>query len=236
MLDIHDHTAKIKFISKINIKDPNFGDFKLQVLPFTHDGNAKITLPESFSMWNENVREMMSTVPVQKNATKFYITIDTKYFSADGFLRREGVHMDGNFCADPSFSPKCGWAGMKAISEIEKPDNSHISIPWIIPYNIVVPIGKYVSGSLGGTMVSSSFEGCNAYPGRYYGEVESGGCFRNMNDQINKELVIEKNKIYFMSSNCPHETLKIPRGNRRTFIRITFPHNYYNRCLLEGVA
>lgn len=36
--------------------------------------------------------------------TNHYVTIDSKYFTEDEFQRREGVHVDGNFCADAYFS------------------------------------------------------------------------------------------------------------------------------------
>ena len=76
--------------------------------------------------------------------------------------------------------------------------------------------------------MASSYEGCQAWPGIYEGEVGPGGDWSRMEDQLGEATAISANRLWFMSSNCPHETLPIPQGARRTFIRITFPHNYDN--------
>jgi hypothetical protein len=152
--------------------------------------------------------------------------------------------MDGNFCADPYFGnpePQETWggqptwggsvSGLRAVGTVEKPDNSHVEIGFSLPYDIVVPIGTYVSGHLGGTLVASSYEGCQAWPGTYKGNVGAGGDWSDMLDQLGAAVPITANRLWFMSSNCPHETMPIPAGARRTFIRVTLPHNYDNTVL-----
>jgi hypothetical protein len=54
-----------------------------------------------------------------------------------------------------------------------------------------------------------------------------------MEDQLtdDKKVIFEKNQLYFMSSNTPHETLLISKGKRRTFLRITLNHNYQNEAI-----
>jgi len=113
------------------------------------------------------------------------------------------------------------------------PDNSHVRVGFQIPYDIVIPVGKYVSGTLGGTIVASSQVGCQAWSGTFIGRVEEGGSWENMLDQLGEPVVIEANRLYFMTSNCPHETLKLSAGTRRTFVRVTLAHNYDNTCLRQ---
>lgn len=262
------HNCRINDLGPLLVPDPEFGDLRLAVFPFSHDGQTPIRLPEGFGCWEETLREIMNRVPVQAGAVQFFVTIDTKFFTTPGYLRREGVHMDGNFCADPTFRyvswgggnpppketwhgdrqngppPKETWfgketwgaangrpQGLLAVGTEEKPDNSHVRMGFTLPYDLIIPLGKYVSGSLGGTLVASSYEGCQAWPGTYYGEVGAGGDWSAMLDQLGGAVPITANRLWFMSSNCPHETLPIPEGVRRTFIRVTFPHNYDNRAI-----
>ena len=266
--DVTHHLCRIQDLGALAVPDPEFGDLRLAVFPFEHDG-TEIKLPAGFGLWEDTIREIMAKVPVQDGATQFFVTIDTKFFSTPGYLRREGVHMDGNFCADPNFrslgEPKATWggesprpketwagggedperkappketwagggnvSGLLAVGTVEKPDNSHVRIGFALPYDIVVPLGTYVSGSRGGTLVASSYKGCQAWPGAYYGEVGAGGDWSEMTDQLGAPVEIDENRLWFMSSNCPHETMPIPKGARRTFVRITFPHNYDNRVM-----
>jgi hypothetical protein len=62
----------------------------------------------------------------------------------------------------------------------------------------------------------------------------SEGSFENMTDQLSddRKIIFEKNQLYFMSSNTPHETLLISKGKRRTFLRITLNHDYQNESIL----
>lgn len=250
-LDHTEHHARISQLAQLQVPDPEFGDVKLNVFPFQHDGVTPIQLPEGFRKWEQTVRDMMAHVPVQHDATQCFVTIDSKFFTQDDYLRREGIHMDGNFCGDLEFSwglvgvprniedspePLATWgggcrawaSGIVALSDTVKPDNSHVHMGFQMPYDIVVPLGKYVSGSLGGTIVASSSTGCLAYPGSYQGRVGSGGDWSDMLDQVGDPQIIHSHVAWFMSSNCPHETTIVRAGTRRTFVRITLPWNYRN--------
>jgi hypothetical protein len=117
----------------------------------------------------------------------------------------------------------------------EQPDNSHVKMDWVLPYNIVIPISEYVSSSKGGILTVSTEVGCQAWSGDFHGEVMSEGSFEKMEDQLtdDRKIIFEKNQLYFMSSNTPHETLLINKGKRRTFLRITLNHNYQNESIME---
>ena len=72
--------------------------------------------------------------------------------------------------------------------------------------------------------------GCQAWNGVFEGEILGEGSFELMKDQLtdDKKVIFEKNALYFMSSNTPHETLLIDKGKRRTFLRVTLNHEYLN--------
>lgn len=232
------HICELRDLGALHVPDPEFGDLKLNVFPIVHDGTP-VVLPRGFERWEPTVNRMLSHVPCQ-SARHFYVTIDSRFFPQDEALRREGVHCDGNFCADPSFTPrstwgpsKPGWHGMVCISPVAKPDNSHVRMGWKLPYTLIIPVGKYVSNTRGGILTASSLAGCDAWPGIYSGEVESGGDFRNMIDQLGKPEALQAHRLYFMTSNTPHASLVTPAGSRRTLIRITFDCNYDNTVMAE---
>jgi hypothetical protein len=300
--NVNYHKTSIKNLGEVKIPDPGVGDFKLSVMPFENNGEW-VSLPDGFKIWEESFNEILKYIPLQEGSNTHYVTIDTKFFTTDEFLRREGVHIDGNFCVDPYFrsmneemaswggasyqdspksswggasyqdSPKSSWGGAKfsntiksswggskswggasyeskgvfpkfkleeginGISKVirdqtfdEKSDNSHVRMDWALPYDIVIPISEYVSSNKGGILTVSTEIGCQAWSGEFYGEVGSEGSFENMKNQLSddRKVIFEKDQLYFMSSNTPHETMLISKGKRRTFLRITLNHNYDN--------
>jgi hypothetical protein len=311
--NVNYHRTSVKNLGEVILPDPNTGDFKLSVMPFENNGSW-VSLPEGFKQWEESFNEVLKYIPLQEGANTHYITIDTKFFTTDEFLRREGVHMDGNFCVDPYFTsslneemsswggasydgnsswggasyqePKSSWGGAEpdiksswggaepdvksswggaepmpswggarsntttpqyrivrgedGVARIvreskfeEMSDNSHVKMDWVLPYDITIPISEYVSSSKGGILTVSTEVGCQAWSGDFYGEVMSEGSFEKMEDQLtdDRKVIFEKNQLYFMSSNTPHETLLISKGKRRTFLRITLNHNYNNSLI-----
>lgn len=301
--DVNYHKTHVKKIGEVVLPDPEHGDLKLSVFPFENTGEW-VTLPEGFKRWEEAFNDVLKYIPLQEGANTHYITIDSKFFTTDDFLRREGVHMDGNFCVDPYFSgisekkewggaswggashndvEKSSWGGAShngeksswggaSYKEVEeeteeekiqknrekklkdllkkkkgrvderqyhlfetKSDNSHVKMDWVLPYNIIIPIAQYVSEKKGGILTVSTEVGCQAWSGEFYGEVLSEGAFTNMEDQLtdDKKVLFEKNELYFMSSNTPHETLVTNKGKRRTFLRVTLNHNYNNETILN---
>lgn len=315
--NVNFHRTSVKNLGEVILPDPNTGDFKLSVMPFENNGSW-VSLPEGFKQWEESFNEVLKHIPLQEGANTHYVTIDTKFFTTDEFLRREGVHIDGNFCVDPYFSssivekaswggasyggsswggasyqapvvaksswggagPRPSWGGAKYQEPVRsswggatprsswggasyesvsypkyslvkgennihtlvresqfeaQPDNSHVKMDWVLPYDVVIPISEYVSSSKGGILTVSTEVGCQAWTGDFHGEVMSEGSFEKMEDQLtdDRKIVFEKNQLYFMSSNTPHETLLISKGKRRTFLRITLNHNYQNEAILK---
>jgi len=247
------HKTRVLCLGSEYIPDPEHGDLKLSVFPFNHN-HEWITLPVGFKLWESSVTQIMREAPIQKGAEQHCVTIDSKFFTKDDFLRREGIHIDGNFCVDPNFrtwrdpelfkaswgggKPKPGWAhtAIKDGHFKPLPNNEHVEMDWVLPYDIVFPVGDYVSGEKGGILTVSTEVGCQAWNGEFVGEILSEGSCKDleMSGQFtdDKKVLFEKNKLYFMTSNTPHETLMIEKGKRRTFIRITLNHEYRNEAII----
>ncbi len=257
------HNTIIKELCEVNLPDIQFGDLKLSVFPFENTGKW-INLPDGFKTWEESFNKIMKLVPLQEGANTHYVTIDSKFFTRSEFLRREGIHADGNFCVDPDFvdlnnnqksswsdttpqpkpswggsEPKPSWGGarMNKKDMVVSEDNSHVKMDWILPYKIAIPIGDYISSQKGGILTVSSEVGCQGWYGTFRGEVLAEGAYNTMADQLtdDKRIVFEKNKLYFMTSNTPHETLLIEKGKRRSFMRITLNHEYLNKEILKDI-
>lgn len=219
--------TKQRYLGNIKLPNPEFGDLKLNVFPIRHDGST-IILPKQFKEYEHSVNKIMSKIPIQEDAKEHYVTIDSKFFTTKDFLRREGVHIDGNFCADPNFTGST-WGGTRCTPELK------ITTSWVSESNIDIPIGKYVSNNFGGLIVVSNEVGCRGWSGTFNGLVGDEGDFSNMENQLtdDNEFICGKDEVWFMTSNTPHETLLIEQGKRRTFMRITLNHNYDNTQLLK---
>lgn len=262
------HQTIIKKIDKLNLPDPQFGDMKLSVMPFENN-HTYIHLPKGFEMWEDALNKIARMIPLHEGANQHYITIDSKFFTKADFLRREGVHADGNFCVDPNFrnstwggtqptwggvepeeetretwggiKPKESWGGMNIVKLEPKADNSHVKMDWVLPYDLIIPVGDYISNTKGGIFCIATEFGCQGWSGEFFGEVGSEGDWGNMLDQLtdDRKTFFEKDTLYFMTSNTPHETLFIDKGKRRTLLRITLNHEYPNEllpCLQEELA
>lgn len=228
------HQTTIKKLGKINLPDPQFGDLKLSVMPFENNGK-RIKLPIGFELWEDALNEVVKQIPQCEGANTHYVTIDSRFFSKSDFLRREGIHADGNFCVDPNFKMATWggttttetWGGAKFHPVLK------VVKDWELPYDIEIPVGDYITEKKGGIFAVSTEVGCQGWQGEFYGEVGAEGDFTSMQDQLTDErkVVFEKDTLYFMTSNTPHETLLIEKGKRRTFMRITLNHEYPNNLL-----
>jgi len=112
--NVNFHRTEVNHLGEIILPDPDHGDFKLSVMPFENNGEW-VNLPEGFKIWEKTFNEVLKHIPLQEGANTHYVTIDTKFFTTDDFLRREGIHIDGNFCVDPYFTSSitemASWGG-----------------------------------------------------------------------------------------------------------------------------
>ena len=108
-------------------------------------------------------------------------------------------------------------------------------INWKIPYNITVPIAKYVSSEKGGLISLSSLTGCDVWPNDYDLEIGSEGDLEHASSYFNnkRKVNLNENTVYVMSSNTPHASLPIEAGKRRTLMRITLNENYPNKLIFN---
>ena len=250
-------STQTKNFGKLEIPDQKLGNTRLNVMPFEQT-KEWIDLPEEYEKWEGTLNEILKKVPLQEGATQHYITICSDFFTEDGFQREEGPHMDGNFCVDPTFvnsenqpikgwggtspapcpSPSPGWGNLLPSPTVltEQPDNSHVIMNWKLPYDIVIPISKYVSGSKGGLFIVSSNVGTKVWDGKFKGRVGPLGSFESMKNQLtdDRKQLVPKNELVFMTSNTPHESLLVKAGERRTFMRLTLNHNYNNKAILAA--
>jgi hypothetical protein len=224
--------SKIIDTGDFYIPDPEFGDVKLNVFPFINSvSNKRVYLPECFKLWELSVNEIAKLIPLQDGANQHYVTIDSKFFSSGDFLRREGLHLDGNFCVDPNFMI-ASWGGAYYDKRVI------VKKDWILPYDIDFPVGAYISNKKGGIFCVSTEVGCQAWEGNFEVAVRDGGDLSEYNGSLEnymdvKKIILEKNKLYFMNSTTPHETLYIEKGKRRTLIRITLNHEYQNDAIFS---
>lgn len=225
--------TKIQKLGKLKLIDPQYGDLKLSVFPFENNGKH-VSLPEMFKTWESAFNELLKSIPLCEGANQHYVTIDSKFFTKPDFLRREGIHADGNFCVDPNFK-SATWGGtqVETWGGAKYHAKYRVIKDWELPYDIEIPIGDYISDKKGGIFCVSTEVGCQGWDGEFYGNVGAEGNFDSMKDQLteDRKIVFEKDTVYFMTSNTPHETLVTEKGKRRTFMRITLNHEYPNELL-----
>ena len=235
--------TRINNLGNVCIPEPEQGDMKLSVYPFQQ---TKVDLPKYFKDYEDIVTDMMKHVPMEKGCERHFVTIDTKFFSQTECLRREGIHADGNFVVDPKFTGVVGWGGTQPTWGGVKPEqgeikpglNGHVKMDWVMPFPVHIPVGDYISDTKGGILCAATAKGCQAWEGNFQGEVGAEGDFSTMEKQLteDKKVILQKDTLYFMSSNTPHETLPIYKGNRRTLIRITLHEEYPNNRISQLAA
>lgn len=170
------HQTKIVTIGKFNLPDPQYGDLKLSVFPFENTGK-RIKLPVGFELWEDAFNELLKMIPLCDGANQHYVTIDTRFFSKGDFLRREGIHADGNFCVDPNFKAAT-WGGTTVIPTwggAKYHAKYKVVKDWELPYDIEIPIGDYISGTKGGLFCVATELGCQGWHGEFYGNVGAEG-------------------------------------------------------------
>ena len=241
--------TKIINFGNLQLSAPSIGNFTLNLFPHKN-------LPAGFEIFQDAVNAIFSYIPYDVNSSnEHFVTIDSKYFPVDSALRREGLHIDGNFCVDPVFclhpkeKGKNTWGGATIVSRetwdktsiayVQTEDDKHsydIKTPFVNEFGISPPLGIYVSGVLGGIFCISDIAGCEVYDCVYDSHIiESEGAINDSHratlEQTGSKHMLKGNTLYFMSSNTPHESLVIKAGQRRTLIRVTLAHDYPNKLI-----
>ena len=130
-----------------------------------------------------------------------------------------------------------------------KQNNSHVncrflhlrdnSIDFALPYDIIIPVGKYISNELGGIMTISTQMCGSMYPIDYeHDDVCSGGKMPHayIHDSVHmQDNFFKENELYFMTSNMPYRMWIPEQGTRRTLLHITLNHNYENKVMFNNI-
>ena len=219
---IYELRPRLVDLGPFSVPDPRFGDLSLQLHPLQR------RLPVEFSLWQPCV-DAIALQPHFSGIRRWgFVTISSKFFSMASALRREGIHIDGNFCADPEFS-QATWGGTTTTwGGVSTEDGVNITTPWACPYGSTPPLGQYVSSALGGVFVAASYAGCEVWPNAVDCRIGDAGDLQHMEGQLGESVLLEANRLYFMTSDTPHQSLIVPKGTRRTLLRITLPHDYPN--------
>lgn len=211
---------RLEILSSLEIEKKIVGNITLNLFPF--DNENFDSLPYPFNSWNEEFNVIRSFIPFQKGSNDHFVTIDSQWLDTDKALRREGWHIDGNFVADPELKIK-SWSRISI-------ENGEIKKDWESEHGINIPLGKYISSTKGGILCISSVAGCEVSLSSDEIEIFDGG---EIKEELKNKLILNKNIIYFMSSDTPHKSLEIKKGTRRTLIRITLNHNYENKLIFN---
>lgn len=225
----------VRRMGQFTVPNPPYGDMRLNVMPFEHSLKRQ-KLPPCFEAWEGAFNKLLRFIPLRKGANQHYLTIDSKFFPMEETLRRPGIHLDGNFCVDPTFKNKT-WGGTTGtwLNTAYDPVFTVVK-DWELPYDIEFPVGDYVSDTKGGILCVASEVGCQAWQGHFEGDVGDGGDLATMSSQFtpDRRILLNANTLYFMTSNAPHETLPVAKGKRRTLLRITLNHEYPNELILKA--
>lgn len=237
--------SHVKSMGRCFINEPMFGDLILNLFPIRKWRKNKV-LPIEFSNFQLPVNRIMDLIPHDPQSdNNHFVTIDSKFFTREETLRRPGIHIDGNFCGDPTFSyatwggTTTTWGGTTTEPNPDRGINEQpkwiVKTNWVSPYGITPPLGTYVSDKLGGFLCVSTYEGCRVFPDDLVLEVGNEGDLEHHRKLLSKSknFVLKPGVLYFLSSNTPHESLPIPQGIRRTLIRVTLSHDYNNRLILN---
>lgn len=243
----------VKELDTIEMDTPTYGNHILNLYP-----NKE--LPMEFKRFQPIIDKIFERIPhVECTSNQHYITIDSKYFPIDSSTRSEGLHADGNFCLDPTFGKKAWggsstWGGGRTFQSLKEDGITEqmakesvirtnpidgkeylAYIPFETEFGNEIPFGKYISSELGGIFCISDLEGCDAYSGKGNFVIGDNGNVEAYTYAIvssMKKHTFGANKLNFMTSNTPHESTIIKKGNRRTLIRVTLAHDYPNKNLI----
>ena len=63
------NSTRIEKVGKLNLPDPQYGDFKLSVFPFENTG-SHISLPVGFEIWEDAFNELLGMIPLYDSANQ----------------------------------------------------------------------------------------------------------------------------------------------------------------------
>ena len=140
--------------------------------------------------------------------TGFYVTIDEQALKKDAKLRRGGVHIDGNYLF--------GWGGGGWLNGV--PGRMLTEEQHRLQYQ----------SELGGVLMASNFQACEAFVGTVDGSAGLGGDCEHLRDQFDKmeRFYLKADVAYLGNSTFIHEGHVVSEDVNRQLIRLTFDTTY----------
>lgn len=187
-------------LNKISI--PRF-DGEIKMLPF--ELSSLIDVPLQFLDCVEN---MICNLPKLYGVA--YLTVDGRTITQGETHRRGGAHIDGNY-----IDYLCSWGNGGGNG-------------WKVMEGGVILTSKEHEMSYenenGGMLMASDFVSCKGWNGEYDNKSGVGGDCSHI--ELKNGFNLDKNTVYYGSSQFIHESLPIKQDTHRTLIRITLPIDY----------
>lgn len=154
------------------------------------------------------VNKMLTSANIPKH-TGFYVTIDEQALRKDAKLRRGGVHIDGNYV----FGWGSGGGWLNGVPGRMLTEEQHK-----IQYQ----------SELGGVIMASNFQACEAFVGTVEGVAGQGGDCEHLRDKLAqmKSFWLKENVVYHGNSTFIHEGHVVSQDVKRQLVRITLDTTY----------
>ena len=153
------------------------------------------------------VNQMLADAGIPEH-TGFYVTIDEQSLKKDAKLRRGGVHIDGNYLF--------GWGGNGWLNGV--PGRMLTEEQQRLQYD----------SPLGGVIMASNFQACEAFVGSIEGKAGLGGDCGHLRDKLGEmeSFWLKENVVYLGNSTFVHEGHVVSEDVDRQLIRITLDTTY----------
>ena len=192
-----------KLIDLGNSRLPKFSGTRVMMMPLILGDMSSV--PETLAHYDETLRVLFAlTVGMnpQHLGKVGYITIDEKTVKPGETHRRSGLHVDGVYRGKAGgWGGGGGWAG-----------------------------GGWAGGSREdgtGMLTVSSVVGCRAYNQTFsdltmIGD-EGEAYFFERECRKENEVILQANRVYWLSPRCIHESLPMDKETNRQFVRLSLP-------------
>jgi hypothetical protein len=159
------------------------------------------------NQYHSIINKMLSSAKIPQH-TGFYVTIDEQALRKDAKLRRGGVHIDGNYVF--------GWGGngwLNGVAGRMLTEDQHR-----IQYQ----------SELGGVIMASNFQACEAFVGTIEGVAGQGGDCEHLRDKLPEmdSFWLKENVVYHGNSTFIHEGHVVSQDVKRQLVRLTLDTTY----------
>ena len=186
------------------------------------DMAGNIKMPDGFKEWEDVIAEALQ--PLGGMPGEAFVTIDQKDIIAGDTHRRAGAHIDniwykdlyahggGHRGGDDGGGGHRGGGHLGMAGDWRGGDGPN----WIGKNN-----AKDYDDEIGGLILASDVQACEAWVGDFDNEPGIGGDCEHFRDQLTNGILLEANKTYLANSTCIHESLPLAMDVTRTLMRIS---------------